>query len=82
MPEVVLPLVVLDPVGDEILEQLLQWATFGDAGATNFTDGRRERRVSVGNAETEQDARDTLVESLDDIAPKWREHLRLIWPDT
>ena len=81
MPEVVTIVAVLDPVGDHILNQLEQWATFGSSGTTDI-DGQPSRRVSVGNAESEQAARDTLIESLDDIAPEWREHLRLIWPDT
>jgi len=72
---------VLDPVADQILDQLEKWPTFGSAGTTDI-DGQPSRRVSVGNAESEQDARDDLTESLDDIAPEWRDHLRLIWPST
>jgi hypothetical protein len=81
MPEVVTIVAVLDPVGDQILDQLEQWPTFGYSGTTDV-DGQPCGRVSVGNAEAEQGARDTLTESLDDIAPGWRKHLRLIWPDT
>jgi hypothetical protein len=81
VPEVVTIVGVLDPVGDQILDQLEEWPTFGDSGTTDI-DGQRARRVSVGNAESEQAARDTLTESLDDVAPRWHEHLRLIWPDT
>jgi hypothetical protein len=79
MPEVVTIVAVLDPEGDQILDRLEEWPTFGSAGTTDI-DGQRSRRVHVGNSESEQDARDTLTESLDDIAPGWREHLRLIWP--
>ena len=81
MPEVVTIVAVLDPVGDQILDQLEQWAAFGSAGTTDI-DGQRSRRVRVGNSESDQDARDTLTESPDDIGPEWRKHLRLIWPDT
>jgi hypothetical protein len=50
---------------------------FGSSGDTNIG-GQRVRRVHVGNSESAEDARGTLTESLDDIAPLWRRHLRLL----
>jgi hypothetical protein len=79
MPEQFIALVALDPVGHQILDQLEQSPTFGPAGNTEVG-GQDARRVSVGNAESEQAAHDTLTEELGHIAPDWADHLRVIWP--
>jgi hypothetical protein len=78
MPEVVIAMVKLDPrdpIGDEILDKLEGWASFGSGGPENIG-GHRGRHVHVGNVETENVARNEIAESLDDLAPQWREHLR------
>jgi len=70
MPEVAIAVAVLDPEGDRILDRLARWASF----ATEPISGGR--RVTVGNVESEGAARASLAESLDDVAPTWRDHLR------
>jgi hypothetical protein len=80
MPEVVIAVVKIDPRdprGDQILDELERSPSFGSAG-TEDIDGQRGRRVHVGNVESEDAARDTIAESLDDVTPQWREHLRLL----
>jgi hypothetical protein len=80
MPEVVIAVVKLDPSDpfrDEILDRLEGWPSFGSAG-TEDIDGHRGRRVHAGNVETEATARRAIEESLDDVTPLWREHLRFL----
>jgi hypothetical protein len=80
MPEVVIAVVKLDPsdpFGDELLDRLEGWPSFSSAG-TEDIDGHRCRRVHVGNVETEATARRAIEESLGDVTPLWREHLRFL----
>jgi hypothetical protein len=69
-----IPVICLTPRGDEILDELEQWASFSSGGPDEI-DGQRGRQFIVGSVEDEQDARRTLTESLDDIAPDRRQHL-------
>jgi hypothetical protein len=79
VPEVAIPVVKLapnDPEGDEILDRLERWPSFWSPGPEDI-DGLSGRRIHVGNVETEDAARGAIEDSLGDITPDWRRHLRV-----
>jgi hypothetical protein len=80
MPEVVIGVVKLDPndpTGDAILERLVLWPSFWSAGPEDI-DRDRGQRIHVGAVESEAEGRKAISNSLDDVTPRWREHLRIL----
>jgi hypothetical protein len=80
MQEVVIGVVKLDPrdpSGDEILDGLVQRASFWSAGPDDI-EGDRGQWIHVGAVEGQAEARKAIADVLGDVTPRWREYLRIL----